>query len=264
MTISACFFFLIFLSLSNVWELMHLHTSGWRFSAFWADVQWQLSRRAGDLGQWATHVSRVHLCRVYFSSSSLNSIFTDLSIRNSARDSGVVTGDAREHLSEIDRKVRKLIVSQDTSVEAQHYSSYTLPSPPLQLPGCLWGAFTSSFASKLLFLCYSDSWKAGVSSLFHWLLGRNHWYWSGPDTQQVHHHQHEPEKDFSYNHTECNQSAHINSTFYVLWGENFMADVWRIHVSKSKRQLYSPKGLFRLILEVTNLLPCSVELITHQ
>lgn len=158
----------------------------------------------------------------YLSCSSLNSIFYWFIHQKLCK--GTQYGDKQRmrafvwnrQESHIDRK---LIVAQDTSVEAQHYSSNTLPSPSpitsrllvrsLHFFICLQIAFS-------LLLRLLESWG---SSLFHLLLGRDHWYWSGPDTQQVHHHQHEPENDFSHNHTECNQSAHINSTFMFCGGE---------------------------------------------
>lgn len=57
--------------------------------------------------------------------------FPDLSITNSASCRSRVTGGPCKRSSEIDRQVRKLIVVQDTSAEAKHYSSYTLPASPL-------------------------------------------------------------------------------------------------------------------------------------
>lgn len=38
----------------------------------------------------------------------------------------------------------------------------------------------------------------------------------------------------------------------------------RSHASRDNRQLYDPQALSRLISEVTELLPCTVEFITHQ
>lgn len=132
---------------------MHVHTHGWESSGFQTDVQWQHLKTAGDLGQWATHVSCIHLCRVFLSPPFCLLFFPDLSITNSASCRSGVTGGPCKHSPEKDRQVRKLIVVQDTSAKAQRHSSYTLPaSPPLHHLASLWGALSHSFLSKLLFV----------------------------------------------------------------------------------------------------------------
>ncbi len=207
-----------------VFVSVHVRTHGWGSSGFQTDVQWQHLKRAGDLGQWATHVSCIHL-RWVFLSSPFCLFFPDLSITNSASCRNGVTGSPCKHSSEIDRQVRKLIAVQDTSAGAQHYSSYTLPAfPPLHLPGSMWGALPHSFASKLLFLPCSRSWKAGVLAGFHWLLWR-----SSPNiglawkTQQVHHQQHQLLPDWrgllSQLWRMLSASPHINSSvMFCVWG----------------------------------------------
>lgn len=67
--ISLTFFFIH--SLLSVCVLTH----GLGSSGFQTDVQWQHLKRAGDLGQWATRVSRIHLRWVFLSSPFLSSFF---------------------------------------------------------------------------------------------------------------------------------------------------------------------------------------------
>lgn len=209
----------------------------------WLRIIWLSNRctmTALEEGRWFGPVS--HACLLYPPALSipllsfLSSFFPDLSITNSASCRNGVTGSPCKHSSEIDRQVRKLIVVQDTSAEAQRYSSYTLPaSPPLHHPASLWGARPCSFASKLLFLPCSRSWKAGVLAGFHWLLWR-----SSPNiglawkTQEVHHQHHQLLPD--WRGLLSTTPAHVISLpsdrfkFYVLCLGNFMFGVWRIHM----------------------------------
>lgn len=80
---------------------------------------------------WASepHMSLISTCAGHSFSHllfHLSSIFTDLSIRNFASCRGRVTGSLFEHSSKIDRGVRKLIVSENTSAGARHYCSLPL------------------------------------------------------------------------------------------------------------------------------------------
>lgn len=52
-------------------------------------------------------------------------------------------------------------------------------------------------------------------------------------------------------------SPHVNSGFMFVCLADF-------YVRGDKRQLYDPQGLFRLLLKVTDLLPCATGLVTHQ
>lgn len=66
------------------------------------------------------------------------------------------------------------------------------------------------------------------------------------------------EDDFSASISSCSSAAsHINSSFMFWCLENS-------YVLRDNRQFYDPQGLFRPLLEVMDLLPCTIELITHQ
>lgn len=155
---------------------VRVRTHGCGSSGFQTDVEWQHLKRAGDLGQWATHISCNHLRWVSLSYPFCLLFSPDLSITNSASCRNRVTGGPCKRSSEIDRQVRKLIVVQDTSAEAKRYSSYTLPaSPPLHHPASLWGALPHSLAPKCLFLPRSCPWKAGIS-LAAWEKFPQYWF----------------------------------------------------------------------------------------
>lgn len=163
--------------------LSHACAQSWlKIFCFQTDVLWQHLKRAGDLGQWATHVSCIHPALGI--PPFYSSVFPDLSFTNSASCRGRVTGSPCKYSSGIDRKVRNHIDVQNTSAEAQ--LTRCQPSPPLHRPATLCGAL-SFICLQIAFPPCSHSWKAGVLTRFHWLLWRTSPSAGFLKTQQDHH-----------------------------------------------------------------------------
>lgn len=119
---------------------------------------------------WASEprMSLVSTCVEYSSRLFFPSFFSDLSIKISASCHKGVTGGPCEFYSEIDRQVGELIVVQDTSSEAQRYSSYTMPaSSPLRRLSLLARSRPSFIHLQIAFspmLVLLESWDAcGIS-----------------------------------------------------------------------------------------------------
>ena len=170
LTVLLLLLLLLLLHLPSSARGVHVCTHGWGILWLWKQMCNDSTRRGPSNWAREARVSLPSTCVGYSSPIHFASFFffffflPDLSITNSASCRNGVTGGPCERSSEIDRQVRELIVVQDTSAGAQRYSSYTSPaSPPLHHPASLRGALPHSFASKLLFLRYSRSWKAGVA-----------------------------------------------------------------------------------------------------
>lgn len=129
------------------------------------DVQWQHSTRAVELGQRGTCVSCIHLCWVFLSypfwllffSWSIYHKLCKLSQRGDRRP---VRALLRNRQASQGAHCCSGHVCWSTALQQLHIAG--LPSP-LHHPASLRGALPHSFASKLLFLRYSRSWKAGVA-----------------------------------------------------------------------------------------------------
>lgn len=219
---------------------------------------------------WASEprISLVSTCtRIFLSYPFCLLFLPDLSITNYASCRNGVTGGPCKHSSEIDRQVRKLIVVQDTSAEAQRYSSYTLPAPPSRTPSSLLVRSPPSFIrlqiafSPLLMLLESQ----GACRISLAALEKFPQYWFGlakpagfPSAPVV----------TRLKRTSQPAPAHVISCashkfqFYVC-GILCLVFGGLICIIGQKATLWPP-GFIQGLLGVMELLPCTVELIAHQ
>lgn len=172
------------------------------------------------LVMWASepHMSLISTCAGHYFSHllfQLSSIFTDLSIRNFASCHGRVIGSLFEHYSKIDRGVRKLIVSENTSAGEQRCCSLPL------LLHLLWWAFSLWFASVLC-VPWSPHTTQGALKILPLSLEKILQCCCSPEDPAG---SPSAPPTWSSNHIGCNFLPHINSSFMFCNGDFYIPQI---------------------------------------